>query len=467
MKQIIFLLFLCSVFFATEIQAQESVIQSLESKPLAQEKFPKIHRQSLENGIKLLALQDDEFPVVRGFIYVKVGSIYEPTDKVGLSEMMGELLRSGGTKATSSTEMDERLDFLGAKVATDFDREAGKVFFTCLKEDFPQVLQLVFQMLKEPAFEKDKVELTRLKMLEALRRQNDEPAQIAKRQFAKMLYGPNNIWSRTPTQSSIKKITQKDLIDFHQRFFGPNRIIMGLSGDFSLEEATQQIKKANKDWIPIKRPLPKLPVLEKKWLSQKVIFNKKTDQTTIIMGHYGDKRFNSDKFALLVMNSILGGDLWTSRLGKQIRSTLGLSYGIYSDFGLQTDYGLFRILVQTKVVSTQQVIEETQKILEEIAKGESFNEAELDLHKESILNSLYSEYDPPYNYLKDEVRFEYLGYPPDYLKVFRQNISQVKLEDIERVAKQYLKPEKISIVIIGDQDQLKNMSDFEFKELEP
>lgn len=460
----IFLLF--SICFTDSLHAEIEKIKSLENKPLPQENFPQIQRQTLQNGLKLLSLQDEEFPVVRGFIYVRVGSIYEPADKLGMTEMMGELLRSGGTQKTSAAKMDELLDFLGAEVSIDFDREAGKINFVCLKEDFPQVLKLVFEMMKEPAFAQEKVELTRLKMLEALRRQNDEPASIGKREFTKLQYGQNNIWSRTPTVASVKSITRQDLTEYHQKYFGPNRVIIGLSGDFSLDVARKLIEKESRDWNPIKTALPKIEKLEKKWPAQKLIFNKKTDQTTIFMGHYGDRRTNPDKFALLVMNSILGGDLWTSRLGKRIRSTLGLSYGIYSSYDLQTDHGLFSIFAQTKVASTLEVIEETQKILKEIAQGKSLTQAELDLHKESILNSLYSEYDPPYNFLKNEVRFEYFGYPPYYLQIFREKISQVKLEDVQRVASQYLRPEKISILIVGDKTKLTNFSKYQVKELQ-
>lgn len=173
-----------------------------------------------------------------------------------------------------------------------------------------------------------------------------------------------------------------------------------------------------------------------------------------MLGHFGDKRFNPDKYALLLLNDILGGEALVSRLGKRVRSTLGLAYGIYSRFGLETDYGVFSIMAQTQAKNTRRVLEESRKILAEIRRPDSITPAELEFYKQSLLNSLYSEYEPRYNFAKDEARFAYFGYPPNYLEQFRQNIEQVTLDDIRRVAEKYLNPEALQVLVVGNPKEI-------------
>ncbi|MDX1386319.1 MAG: insulinase family protein, partial [bacterium] len=181
---------------------------------------------------------------------------------------------------------------------------------------------------------------------------------------------------------------------------------------------------------------------------------KNIDQTTLLVGHFGEKRFNPDKYALLLLNDIMGGNVMSSRLGRRIRSTLGLSYGIYSRFGLSTDYGVFYVFAQTKGPATQQVLSEIRRILKEISTGETLTEAELEEHKKSVVNSLFAEYEPKFNFVKDEARFEYFGYPPNYLEYFRKKIQKVSLAQLRRVAKKYLRPDALKVLVVGDEGKI-------------
>ncbi|HEX5032848.1 MAG TPA: pitrilysin family protein, partial [bacterium] len=412
----------------------------LENSALPEIHVPPIERQTLKNGLQLLLLEDRELPVVRGYLYWRVGGIYEPADKLGLAEMTGELLREGGTAKRQPEDFDAELAAVGADIESDIGREFGLISFRCLKEDLPKVLDLVFEMLREPAFEAKKLELVRTRMLEALRRQNDDPAKLAMREFPKLIYGPDSVWSRTATPATVKSLTREDVVAFYQRFFFPDRVILALAGDFNPKHAVDLVEKRSQGLAKSGQPLPEIPKLSKTWHPGLTLIPKATDQATLLLGHYGDQRFNPDKFALLLLNDILGGEALVSRLGKRIRSTLGLVYGIYSRFGLETDLGVFMVMAQTKGPSARQVLAETRRILEEIRRPGSVSEAELAFYKQSLLNSLYSEYEPRYNFAKDEARFAYFGYPPNYLELFRENIEKVTLADIHRVAEKYLNP---------------------------
>jgi len=424
--------------------------EALEKTPLPQIHVPPIDRVTLGNGLQVMMLQDPELPVVRGFLYIRTGEIYEPADKLGLAAMTGELLRDGGTKHHPPEALEAELAAIGADIDSDIGREYGLISFKCLKEDLPKVLGLVFEILREPAFDPGKLELVRLQLLEALRRQNDDPAKTASREFPKLIYGKDNVWARSPTVGSIKSLTREDVAAFYKKYFFPDRILLAVSGDFQEKSLLKTVNALTEGWAKATEPLPPIPPVEKRFSSGITLIPKQADQATLMMGHFGDKRFNPDKYALLLLNDILGGESLVSRLGKQVRSTLGLAYGIYSRFGLETDYGVFSIMAQTQAKNSREVLQESRKILAEVRRPDSITEAELEFFKQSLLNSLYSEYEPKYNFAKDEARFTYLGYPPNYLETFRQNIEKVTLDDIRRVAQKYLNPDALQVLVVGD-----------------
>jgi zinc protease len=227
-------------------------------------------------------------------------------------------------------------------------------------------------------------------------------------------------------------------------------MILAVAGDFSKKPLVDEIQKATQGWPKASEPLPTVPKMEQSWEEGTYFIQKNFDQATIVMGHYGERRFNPDKFALILLNDILGGDVLGSRLGRQIRSSLGLAYGVYSNFGLQTDYGIFYIFAQTKAASTQQVLKEIRAILTEVAEAKTLTQDELEEHKQSVVNSLYAQYEPRSRFVMEEARFEYLGYPPNYLKIFREKIQKVTLKDLQRVAKKYLRPGSLKVLVVGD-----------------
>ncbi len=450
---LIFFLCIGGIFFLRQPWARGG-IQELEKTPLPQIQVPPIFREKMKNGMRLLLLEDEELPLVRGYLYIRTGSIYESPEKLGLAALTGQLLRAGGTEGLSPETFNEKLAGLGAEISSSVNREYGFVSFQCLKEDFPVVLGLVFEMLRKPAFDEAQRQLIKSQMLEALKRKNDDPEDIAQRIFPKLIFGKDNPWSRTPTPETVQHLSRGDVLEFYRKYYFPDRIVFALAGDVRPKEAMALIEAQTRDWPKANGKLPVVPPLKKTWEAGLYLGGKKTDQATLLLGHFGEKRSNPDKFALLLLNEILGGDVMSSRLGKRIRSTLGLSYGIFSQYGLQTDYGIFLIFAQTKAPSATQVLAEAKKILEETVSHGGVGEGELELHKQSLLNSLFSEYEPKYKFAQQEARFEYLGYPPNYLQILRKKIEKVTLKDIQRVAKTYLRPDALKVLVVGDPAQV-------------
>jgi len=165
-NKLIYLFVFAAVFSPILAKATDSALSALEKTPLPEIHVPDIARVTLGNGLQLLMLEDKELPVVRGYLYLRTGGIYDPADKLGLATMTGELLREGGTEKHPSEKFEAELAAIGADIESDFSREYGLVAFKCLKEDLSTVLGLVFEMLREPAFDAKKLELVRLQMLE-------------------------------------------------------------------------------------------------------------------------------------------------------------------------------------------------------------------------------------------------------------------------------------------------------------
>ncbi len=425
-------------------------IKRLENKPLMNLAPPPLTIRTLSNGMKVYLLEDHELSVFQIFAYVRGGSIQDPADEVGLASLMANLLRTGGTQKKKVEEIDRFLENHGAALETGMTREYGTAYLQGLSKDLRPLLSLFFEILSSPRFEAGQVDLTKKRMIESLKRQNDEPEKIALREYPKLIYGPKSVWARTPHEKSLNRISRQDLLHFHQRFFHPDRIILAISGDFKAGELFKWLEQDTRFWKPATEALPKIPEVQKIEKGGVAGIQKPGVQSTVLMGHFGDKRFNPDKFALILMNYMLGGDIFSSRLGEEVRSNRGLAYSVFSHFGLETDYGLFYVLAQTRSEKTGEVVGLVEKEVRHFHKGFGFSETHLRFAKESILNQLVGDWEPLFNYVKERARLGFYGYPENYLEIYRQKISAVTLKEVKEVAKKYLFPDQIQILVVGD-----------------
>lgn len=435
--------------------ASTGQIEAFSKIPLGSVKPPEVKIQTLSNGMKLYLLEDHELPIFEVFAYIRAGSIYDPADKVGLSSILGTVLRSGGTTQHSSNDLDRILENEGASLETGMSAEYASASLSCLSKDISQMLPLFFEVLSSPLFKEEKTQLAIARRIEGLKRINDEPDKIAVREYPKLLYGKESVWARTPTSQSLKNIHREDLLRTHQKFYHPENIILAVSGDFKSDELIALLEKSSSSWSKSKEVLPTLPPVEKKWDRGIYLIDKPGGQSTLLVGHYGDKRSNPDKFALILMNYMLGGDIFSSRLGEEIRSNRGLAYSIYSKFGLDTEYGLFYAMAQTKTSSTVEVIQLIEKEILSFHNGKGFSSQSFEFAKASILNQLMGDWDPRFNYVKERARLSYYHYPENYLDVFQKKLAEVTLSQVQAVARKYLFPEKLKILVVGEGKQMK------------
>ncbi len=453
-KKLYILLFVCVLLLPCRLYSATQ-IAALSKIPLGKVQPPQVDVETLSNGMRVYLLEDHELPILQTFAYLRAGSVYDPEQQVGLASVVGTVLRTGGTQQHKADELDRLLEDMGASLESNMGLEYASAGLSCLSKDINTALPLFFEMLSSPRFEDSALQLAVARKIEALKRINDEPEKIAVREFPKLLYGPNSIWARTPTAASLQSVKKADLQKYHQAFYHPDRMILAISGDFKKEEMLALLEKNSRAWKKSSSPLPPLPAVEKKWEKGIYLINKEGGQSTLLVGHYGDKRSNPDKFALILMNYMLGGDIFSSKLGEEIRSTRGLAYSVYSHFGLESDYGLFYAMAQTKTSSTVEVLSLIEKIIREFNEGRGMNANALAFAKSAILNQLMGEWDPRFGYVKERARLSYFSYPENYLDIFQQKLSEVSLEQVHAVAKKYLYPDQLKVLVVGDGAKVK------------
>lgn len=444
-------------FFILFIVLILSIINHVLAKPPQELKFeplkfapPQVARKTLANGAILFLLEDHELPLIHLTAYIRTGSMFEPKEQLGVATLTGTLLRAGGTKSRKAKEIDEELEFMGASVETGMDTEAGSASMSVLKKDLDKGLEIFADVLMHPAFDRRNIEIEKAKIIESIRRRNDEPFQIARREFRKLIYGEHHPLSRTMEIPTVKKISRNDLIEFHKKYYHPNNMMIAASGDFDADELTRKLEPLFKNWVPAEIRFPTVETVPLNFEKRGTVgeAEKKLNQASLIIGHLGIKRHNPDRFALEVMNEILGGSSFTSRLYKEVRSRQGLAYWIGSSFSEPWDYGTIAAGCQTKSETVGKAI---QSILNEIKniREKEVPEEELKSAKDSIVNSFVFRYATSHAIVTQKMSLEYFGFPDDYLETYTKKISAVTVQDVLEAAKKYLKPDSFSFMVVG------------------
>lgn len=420
---------------------------------------PKAERVVLTKGTVVYLLEDHELPLVHVYALVKTGSQYEPEDRVGLAEMTGAVLRTGGTRTLSGDQIDEDLEFMAASASSSIGMQAGEASLTVLTKHFDRAFAMWVDMLRHPVFAEDKVRLYRSHMLEAIRRQNDSPREIARREFRRLVYR-HHPFARIPTVASVNNIRRQDLLAFHQKYYHPNNLILGVVGDFNKSELLGKLEKAFQGWDKADIQFP--PVLEIKydWEGSVNYIFKNVPQSSIRLGHLGLKQANPDYYTVVVMNEILGGGSF-NRMNTEIRVNRGLVYGVWSFFTTPSrETGMFAVVADTKSKSTGEVVHLMQSITRSMTGG-TVSDYELKLAKDAILNSFVFEFTSSTDVVWRQMNLEYDGLPPDYLDRYPENIAKVSKEDVLRVARQYLHPDRFILLVVGNEKEFdKPLSSF-------
>ena len=453
MKQQIFsaIVFVAAAAFAVlpRASSQAETWRQIPIPPLPEFHPQQPKRIQLRNGMVIVLQEDHELPLIDGTARIRGGSHSEPAAKVGLVDIYSEVWRTGGTKAQTGDQLDDFLEVRAAKVETGGGPDSTSINWSCLKGDFDDVFKIFVDLLKNPEFRPDKIDIARKGEIDAISRRNDDVNQIAHREAIKLAYGADNPYARTPEYATIAAVTREDLIEWHGKFVRPNNIILGVSGDFDATAIEAKLRAAFDSW-------PKGPALPKDEPQYhpappgRYLINKEdVNQSNIRMVALGIKRDNPDYYAISVFNEAFGGG-FSSRLFNDIRTKRGLAYSVGGGVGANFGHpGVAQIAMSTKSQSTVESVLAVRENIENLSKN-PITDDEIKRAKDAILNAFIFRLDSPDKILSERMTYEFYGYPADWLDRYEAEIKKVTAADANRVALKYLHADQFATLVVGN-----------------
>jgi zinc protease len=445
------LFFLASVFFATNFyaSAQATSWQQIPVPPLPAFKPPQPKRIELSNGMVIFLQEDHELPLIDVSAKVRGGSHDEPADKVGLANIYGHVWRTGGTKDQTGDQLDDYLEIRAAKVETSGGPDSTSISLNCLKGDFDDVFKVFVDLLRNPEFRADKLDLAQKRADDSISRRNDEIGGIAARVSTQLAYGTDNPYAREPEYSTIAAIGRDDLVAWHQKYVQPNHIILGIDGDFDSAAMEAKLRAAFESW-PKGEDLPKADIQYHPAAPGYYLVNKEdVNQSNIYAVTLGTTRSNPDYYALSVFNEAFGGG-FSSRLFNDIRTRRGLAYEVGGGVGANFGHpGIERFVIATKSQSTIESIAALDQDIENLST-QPISADEIKHAKEAILNAFIFRLDSPDKVLSERIAYEFYGYPANWLDEYRAKIEQVTANDVNRVAKKYVHLDQLAVLVVGN-----------------
>lgn len=410
---------------------------------------PQAFRTVYAGGLRAYVAEDRGLPIVSVSALIHFGGLYLPQDKQGLEALLSQALIRGGTKTREGTAIEERLDFLGGSLSFNVAERTATLTLSVLSKDLDEGLDLFFDVLRNPAFREAPLALAKARLIQGLRQANDQPGQVLSREFEKVLYGDHPLtWQAT--KASLEGVTAADLKAVHAKYFYPKNIILTAAGDFAKADLKAKIEKRAAGWAG---GAVKTPSFSKSFPSPEpgvYFIQKAINQGYINIGHLGIEESNPDYFAVQVMNFILGGGSFTSRITTKVRSDEGLSYNQGSRFSTRWGFpGTFSGYVQTKSSTVGYAI---SLILAEMKRIREtpVSDSEMETAVSYYLDSFSSQFEMPQMVMSQFATMEMTGRPMDYYKTYRAKFQAVTKAKVQEVARKYLQPDKAVIMIVGD-----------------
>jgi zinc protease len=406
-------------------------------------------RIELPNGMVIFLQEDHELPTIDAIARIRGGSRSEPASKVGLISMYGDVWRTGGTKTQTGDELDDFLEIRAAKVETDGNADSTTISLSCLKENFNDVFKVFNDLLREPEFREDKIDLVKQQMFDAISRRNDDAGGIAGREAVQLAYGKQNPYAREAEYATVSAVTRQDMKDWHKTYVHPNNIVFGMVGDFDSTQMEAMLRNAFGDWP--QGPKAQAPEVHFEPAKPGYYQIKKEDvnQSNIRMVALGTTRDNPDYYAIEVFNETFGGG-FSARLIQSIRTALGLAYSVGGGIGTRFDHpGILQLAMGTKSASTVEAIQALYGQIDQLS-SKPIGEAEIARAKDTILNAFVFNFDTPDKVLRERMAYEFYGYPADFLERYRAGIEKVTTADVARIIPKYLHKDQLAVLVVGN-----------------
>lgn len=413
------------------------------------------HRRVLAGGVEAFFVEDHDLPLVHVSAYIRMGAYLDPAGKEGLAAAVGSQLRLGGTTGRRAEEFDEEADFLAADLASSVGSTAGRASVNFMAKDTDRALALFFDMLRRPAFQQDRLDLYKGQQLQAMERRNDQTGEIEGREWNRLLFGESHFSNRYGTRASISSLTREDLADFHRRYVHPGNLVLAVSGDFRTAEMKGALERAMAGWENTGVLAPPVPAPDAD-LSPGIYMVDKPDvnQARVSLGHRGIRRGDPDEIVVDVMNDILGGSGFTSRIMSRVRTEEGLAYDTGSRYSAGIYYpGEFRAWFQTRNASAARaariVIEEIERMRRTKVEPE-----ELETVKNQAVEIFPRVFATARATAETFAADAYTGRDPLFWDTYRDRVRAVTVDDVHRAAGTHLHPERLVILAVGNVDEV-------------
>lgn len=418
---------------------------------------PADHRVQLKSGPVAYVVPDRELPLINISVQVKAGSYLEPAGKEGLADLTGYLLTKGGTKSWKAEDLDEHVAFLAAQLSSSIGDTSGGVNLNLLSKDLDEGLKILREVLTAPSFEADKLQLRKEQDLQSMKQRNDDPRGIERRERYRLVYGDDFFLNRLATKASIDSITREDLSAFHRRWFVPGNFVVAVNGDFDRDTMIAKLEQLFAMW-PFEGATP--PAIPSDYSMAKpgvYVVEKDVPQGRVNVVMPGIHRDDPDYFASQIMNDILGGGGFTSRIMNRVRSDEGLAYSAGSALPGGVHYPQYFIAgfqskSPTVAYATSIVMEELRRIAKEAVTDE-----ELATAKKSFIETFpqaFATKGQVASRFADEEMTGRYAKQPDYWKTYRDRMNQIAAADVQRVAKRFMKLDDAFILVVGNKTEI-------------
>jgi len=406
-----------------------------------------VKRFVLDNGLTVLHVERDNLPVVRATLLIKSGASIEPAELSGLASLTASLLVEG-TESRSSTEISEEVEFIGASLGASAGEDFSTISLSVLRKDMEKGFTLMSDVLLNPVFARKEIKRRKDQVKGALRQRREDPGYLASLKFYEQVYGQHPYGRQsTGTAESIERIGRGDIRDYYAANYLPNNSVLSVVGMVSPEELKGLLDKYFSAWSPAEAPAKELAGPEGKGPGFYTI-DRDLTQATILMGHLGVRRSHPDYYALQVMNYILGGGGFSSRMMDRLRDQMGLTYGVYSRFSSHKEAGTFYVSLQTKNSSAATAIEEIKALIRAM-RDKGATPEELSAAKAYLTGSFPRRIDTMSEIASFLALVEYFGLGLDYPERYAERINSVTLDDVMRVARKHMREADLITIVVS------------------
>lgn len=416
--------------------------------------MPALEIFELENGIRFYLVEDRELPLIDLTVLVRTGGIQVADDQVGLQNLVGSVMRSGGSLNYPDDELNRMLENRAAEIETEIGFSSGSANMNVLADDFEELLPVFLDVLVNPAFPEERLQLAITQQRSSIARRNDDQGSVANREFQRLIYGEQSKYARRIENATLNNITRQAVVDFHRQAFVSRNMMVGVTGDFNVADMRQLLTEAFAAVPSGDQTVLEFPPIDYAFNSGIFLADKPdVNQSYVLLGHIGGMRDSPDYAAIQVMNRVLSGG-FSSRLMQVVRSELGLAYSVFGSYGSGLYFpGTFSAGVMTQSESTAAAIDAIVTQIRRI-QDEPISDEELNSTKDQFLNTLVFQYPGISSVLRERMNNDYAGLPADTFEQLVAQIQQVTAADVQSVAQRYLRPDTLQILVVGNAAEL-------------